>query len=434
MSSSASSLAEGRHVGDRLKLGRTGTVKHGAILLFAWFITSCIGLGSPALWEPDEPRFAAATRQMVATGDFVTPWFNGRPRFEKPILLYWMQAPFVAVLGPTETAFRLPSALAALASALAIYALCAGLVSPAAGLIAGVCLLTTFRFMLYARQGLTDVPVTAFVTLAVYLFWRALHAPDDRTRRYAWLGWVCVGCAALTKGPVAAVPIIVWAIFLAVRRNRNGLRKWHLLSGVLIALAIALPWHIVMLLRHGETFLRTALGYEVVSRYLSPEFPGPRRGFHYFFVAWLGDGAPWSLFYVAAVTWVFLRWRQLTTDVREGALLSLVWVCVVLLTFSVSQYKLPHYIMPAYPPTALLVGMFVHAVCNENAQRVPRVLWSIPVWLTVVLLTAGAGLLWLLLRRAFELPSTDVAQMLPLALAAGALAARLWERSPSATA
>src|SRR5687768_11361646 len=91
------------------------------LLLMVWALTMALGLGNTALWEPDEPRFAEATRQMFERGNFLTPWFNDRPRFEKPVLLYWLQAPFVALLGPTETAFRIPSALAGLLTLLLIY-------------------------------------------------------------------------------------------------------------------------------------------------------------------------------------------------------------------------------------------------------------------------------------------------------------------------
>ena len=69
-----------------------------AIVIRVWMLTMAVGLGNTALWEPDEPRFAEATRQMIERGDVLTPWFNARPRFEKPVLMYWLQLPFVALL------------------------------------------------------------------------------------------------------------------------------------------------------------------------------------------------------------------------------------------------------------------------------------------------------------------------------------------------
>src|SRR5688572_29824018 len=122
-------------------------------------VTFFAGLGTTALWEPDEPRFAEATRQMLLRHDYVTPWFNDRPRFEKPILLYWLQLPFFAVLGDSETAARMPAALAGLIAVLATFGIGRELISVRAGVHAGVALATTLRFVLYFRQGLTDVPV-----------------------------------------------------------------------------------------------------------------------------------------------------------------------------------------------------------------------------------------------------------------------------------
>ena len=116
-------------------------------------ITLFAGLGSTALWEPDEPRFAEATRQMLLRHDYVTPWFNDRPRFEKPILLYWLQLPFFALFGATEAAARTPAALAGLVAVLATFGIARQMVSARAGVLAGAALATTLRFVLYSRQG-----------------------------------------------------------------------------------------------------------------------------------------------------------------------------------------------------------------------------------------------------------------------------------------
>ena len=398
---------------------RTHLVLIGAF----WLVTMFAGLGNTALWEPDEPRFAEATRQMFERGDFLTPWFNDRPRFEKPVLLYWLQTPFVAVLGPTETAFRIPAALAGLLTLLIVYRLARDLVTPEAGLFAALTLATTFRFILYARQSLTDVPVTLFVTLSVWLFLRAHDAPDGRSRRDALLAWVATGLAALTKGPVAVLGPAIWIAFALIVHRQTFLRRLHLVSGLLVAAAIALPWHLYMIALHGRAFVDVALGYEVVARYLSEDFPGRDRGIFYFVGVWFGDAAPWSLFFVSAVIWIYTRWRELQSGTQRLALLALIWFAFVLGLFSVSQYKLPHYIMPAYPATAVLTGIFLDAVLSGARAR--RALWTAPAILSAVLLLVGAVLLALLLRRAFELRLSDVSFVLPIAMATGGVTVAL---------
>ncbi len=394
---------------------RTRLVVIGAF----WLVTMFAGLGNTALWEPDEPRFAEATRQMFERGDFLTPWFNDRPRFQKPILLYWLQTPFVALLGPTETAFRMPAAIAGLLTLLVVYRLTRDLVSPDAGLFAALTLATTFRFILYARQSLTDVPVTFFVTLAVWLFLRAHDAPEGKSRRDALLAWAATWLAALTKGPVAALAPAIWIAFAVIYHRKTFLPRLHVFTGVLMAAAIALPWHLYMIALHGRAFIDVALGYEVVARYLSEDFPGRDRGILYFVGVWFGDAAPWSLFFASASIWLYVRWRALEPAIQRVSVLALVWFGIVLALFSASEYKLPHYIMPAYPPTAILTGIFLDAVVRR--ERVSRALWMTPALFSALLLLIGAVLLGLLLRRAFELEWSNVSFVLPVAMAAGGL-------------
>ena len=378
-------------------------------------VTFCAGLGTTALWEPDEPRFAEATRQMLLRGDFITPWFNDRPRFEKPVLLYWLQVPFFALLGDTETAVRLPSVLTGLLAVVAIFGIGRDLVSPRAGLLGALCLATTFRFVLYARQGLTDVPVTAAVAAGLWAMTRALSGGSAAAAR---LAWACAGAAILLKGPVGLLAPVIWTGWAWLRGGRQEVARTCPLSGVLIATAVAAPWFIVMLLLHGRAFFDVAIGYEVVARYVSEDFPGRDRGFFYFWGVWLGDGLPWSLFLVAAFWWRYGRKRELAPGEATALQLAGLWFLTVLLLFSVSQYKLPHYILPAYPAMALAVGVFVNAAIERRAAAA---LWRAPAYLTAVVLAVGAALTWLLMARAFELRPGDPSFVLPVLLAAGAL-------------
>lgn len=379
-------------------------------------VTFFAGLGTTALWEPDEPRFAEATRQMLVRHDYLTPWFNDRPRFEKPVLLYWLQLPFFAALGATETAARLPSAIAGLLAVLATFAIAREFVSRRAGLLAAVVLATTFRFVLYARQGLTDVPVAAAVTLAVWAMTRALNGSGGRA--WAWTAWAFAGIGVLLKGPVGLLAPVIWSVWALLDGGIAGLRRTRPPAGIIICAAIAAPWFIAMVMMHGRAFVDVALGYEVVARYLPPDFPGRDRGFFYYWGVWLGDGAPWSLFVLPAIWWAVRSRETLPGGERRLLLLAGTWFATVLLVFSVSQYKLPHYILPAYPAMALIVGAFANAAAEG---RVRPMLWRLPAYVSAIALAACAVLLWLLLARAFELPPFSGAYVLPILFAAGAL-------------
>jgi 4-amino-4-deoxy-L-arabinose transferase-like glycosyltransferase len=262
------------------------------LLAMVCVLTFFAGLGATALWEPDEPRFAEATRQMLARHDFVTPWFNDGPRFEKPVLLYWLQLPFFAALGATEAAARSPAALAGLLTVLAIFALGRDLVSTRAGVFAGLILATTFRFVVYARQGLTDVPVVAAVSCGVWAMSRALRDPAGGGRLFAYVGWAYAALGVLLKGPVGLLAPVVWTLWAAASGGREALRRTRPLAGLIVLILIAGPWYLVMLYMHGGAFVETAVGYEILARYFSDDFPGRDRGVLYYWGVWLGDGLP----------------------------------------------------------------------------------------------------------------------------------------------
>jgi 4-amino-4-deoxy-L-arabinose transferase-like glycosyltransferase len=353
---------------------------------------------------------------MLARHDYVTPWFNEQPRFEKPVLLYWLQLPFFALLGPTETAARMPSVLAGLAAALAIFALLRDFVSARAGLLGAAVLATSFRFVLYARQGLTDVPVTAAITLALWAMSRAVTREKGRTQAY--IAWACVGVAILLKGPVGLFAPLIWSAWACWTGGRQAFLRTRPLAGLAIASLIAAPWYIAMVAMHGKRFVDVALGYEIVARYLSDDFPGKERGFLYFWGAWLGDGAPWSLFLVPAFWWGYASRQTLSGGEKSLLQFSAVWFFTVLLLFSVSQYKLPHYILPAYPAMAVAIGVFANAAADG---RVARVFWRTPVYLSSIAMIACAVLLWLLMSRVFELRAGDPSFVLPVLFGAGAV-------------
>jgi 4-amino-4-deoxy-L-arabinose transferase-like glycosyltransferase len=387
------------------------------LLVAVCAVTFFAGLGTTALWEPDEPRFAEATRQMLVRHDFVTPWFNERPRFEKPILLYWLQLPFVALLGSSEVAARAPAALTGLLAVLAIFGLGREMVSNRTGVLAAVILATTFRFVVYARQGLTDVPVTAAITCGLWAMGRAIHDPRG-SRARAWIAWACAGAGVLLKGPVALLAPTIWSLWALSIGGRPALMRTRPLSGLLILAAIAAPWFVVMLALHGRAFLDVAMGYEVIARYFSADFPGPDRGILYYWGVWLGDGLPWSIFLPPAMWWAFSSRGTLRAGESRAMHLAGIWFVVVLVIFSASQYKLPHYILPAYPAMSLAVGIFANAAIES---RTSRWLWQAPAWLSAGALAACAVLLWLLMSRVFDLALPDPGFLLPVFLAAGSI-------------
>ena len=348
------------------------------------------GVGNGTFWEPDEPRFAEATRQMFARGDFVTPYLNGAPRFEKPILFYWMQAAAFTAFGDNEFAARLPSALAGVGIVLVLYLLGAEIASRRAGLIAALGTSTMFRFVTFARIGLTDVPVIFFVVAALYGFVRAVHRTSPT---WALIAWVCIGLGVLTKGPVGLLPVAIWVTYAAFSRNWSLFARTRPLIGMTIALAIVLPWYVVMAVQHGRAFTDFALGHEIVERMLSEEsFGAPARGFFYYFKIWPGDAAPWSVLFVASIGWIGWRWSSLDQAARQAVIFAAAWFISIFLVFSMSRSKVPHYVLPAYPAASLLIGVFVDRFADT---RKDALWWGVPMAVIAVasiLAAAATGL------------------------------------------
>jgi 4-amino-4-deoxy-L-arabinose transferase-like glycosyltransferase len=404
------------------------------VLLSIAIISIAAGLGRPTLWEPDEPRFAEATRQMFARGDFITPYFNGVPRFEKPILLYWLQALAFTVFGDTEFAARLPAALAGIGAVIVLYLLAARIASRPAALVAAMALATMFRFVTYARQGVTDIPALFFIVSALDGFERASDTSGHRSAALL-VAWSSVGLGVLTKGPVGLLPVIIWGCYAAVRRDWTLISRIRPWFGLLVASLIGMPWHVAMIVQHGRGFVDFAIGHEMVARVLSEESFAPERGWTYYLKVFPGDAAPWSLLFVAAVAWAALRWRALDARTRQAIVFGGTWFGTVIVVFTLSQSKLPHYILPAYPAAALMIGVFVERV---TASLEDAKFWRVPVAATCAAVLAAAVLTALFLATPQTQTAAPARWLLPLVLVAGAaaLAYATWSRSalPAASA
>ena len=344
--------------------------RHLVVVLVIASLAILTGLGNGTFWEPDEPRFAEATRQMFQRGDFVTPYLNDVPRFEKPILFYWAQAAAFTAFGANEFAARLPSALAGIGIVLVLYLLGAEIASRRAGLVGALILSTMFRFVTFARIGLTDVPVMFFIVAALYGFVRAVHRrstlflgvvmcrpwnADQRSRRPP------AGCHL---GVCGVQPRLVAVRARATDRRDDGRTRDCL---ALVCLDGGPAWPCV----HG-----LCAGPRNRRRMISEDAFAPTRGFFYYFKVWPGDAAPWSALFVASVGWIAWRWSSLDNATRQSIVFAASWFIAVFLLFSLSRSKVPHYVLPAYPAAALVIGVFVDRLADtrDDARW-----WGVPI-------------------------------------------------------
>lgn len=307
-------------------------------------------LGVYPLFDVDEGAFAEASREMLSSGDWGHTTLNGADRFDKPILVYWLQASFMYLLGVNEWAVRLPSALCATASLAALVWHAHRLWPEASqrGWIAAWLLGSSAGFLLIGRAATADALLNALLLLGGLRL--AAFATKGQLRDLRWAAaWL--GLGALTKGPVAllipGVTLLLWS--LASDRGRRlrqalcDLQSWALLLG------ICLPWYVYAWQRHGDAFID---GFFL--RHNLDRFGGPMEGHGgsllYYAVVLPLIWLPWSAL-LLAIVWRARRWWADSTD-----RFFLIWTAFVLVFFSLSGTKLPHYVLYAGMPIALLAA------------------------------------------------------------------------------
>lgn len=312
-----------------------------------------INLGVNAIWDANEAFYVETPRQMVLSGDYVNPTFNGQPRFNKPVLSYWMVAGLYRVFGVSVTVERVGIALGALGIIFATFLIGRALRSPPTGVLAALFVATAPYFVFWSRRIFIDIYVTLFMALALACFVLAERHPSRR-RLYLLLMYVAIGLGVLTKGPVAlALPAVVCLSWLASERRLGDLRRLMILPGALIVLAIAAPWYVAIYMQHGWGYIKTFFIDENLGRYTSPVVPAD-RALWFYVPSLFGHLFPWALLFVV----------PLVTGWRDGLRRLLwLWVVVIVGVFSFSQSKQDLYILPVLPAVAVLVadGLVGHA-------------------------------------------------------------------------
>ena len=362
-------------------------------------------LGAIGLVGPDEPRYAWIAREMHESGDWVTPRLYGKPWFEKPPLLYWGTALSFKLFGVSDAAARLPSAFAALLATLAMAWLAWRVYGAWTARWLLLLLPTTVGMIGFSHAVATDMPFAAALAIAMVLAAGILglvspagftiYTPISSfyTDTSAWrplslffFGFF-LGLATLAKGPAAIVlsggGVLLWAAI--TRRWRDAFRCLHPVAIASFCLT-ALPWYILCSCRNPD-FFRIFIIEHNFKRYLTPEFQHIQP-FWYYVPVLLIAFAPWTLALVwSALSGALRAWPQRRPS--DATLLALCWSIFCLVFFSISQSKLPGYILPAIPPTGLLLSRaFVRLVPQEGwtfrllllAGAIPSILVALVLW------------------------------------------------------
>lgn len=311
-------------------------------------------LGSLPLIDPDEGRYAEIPREMLERGDFITPTLNYVKYFEKPPLLYWLNAATIKLFGPNEFAARLPSALSGLATVLATYIIALRLFDRRTALFAALFLATAAGFVLQSRIILTDMLLTFCLTSALGAF--IIAARREEWHRGGEITWyffyIFCALAVLTKGLVGIVfPAGIIFFYILITREWRILRRMRLPSGILLFLAVSAPWFVAVSLRNPE-FARFFFIHEHFERFTSTVH-GRYQPFWFFVPVLAGTMLPWSFFIPGAIG---RAWRDRQHESGRAALFLLIWAVLIFLFFSKSGSKLVPYMLPIFPPLTILIA------------------------------------------------------------------------------
>jgi 4-amino-4-deoxy-L-arabinose transferase-like glycosyltransferase len=325
------------------------------------------------LANPDEGRYSEISREMAASGDWVTPRLNGLKYFEKPPLQYWATAVAFKAFGANENAARLYVALAGLLTMAAVGFTAARLAGFDAGVFSFLALMASPYFIGLAGIVTLDMGLTLWLTAAVCAFLLSQAAPEASASRRHWLlaAWAAMALAALSKGLIGlAFPAATLLLYCAMERNFRMLARLEWLRGSLVFLAIAAPWHIAVSIANPE-FPYFYFIHEHVLRFLTTEH---RRvaAWWYFVPILFGGFVPWTLLLLPACLG---GWRDpgLANGFRP-ARFALLWSAFILVFFSVSGSKLPAYILPIFPTLGLVLGMHLS---RTSSRRIAP--WILPV-------------------------------------------------------
>lgn len=357
---------------NRINLTQTKTPIWGwPLLLVLCGITFFLGLGGLPLVGPDEPRYAEIGREMWASGDWITPRLAGYLWFEKPVWLYWGQAISYHLFGVNEFAARFPSALSALLTVIFVAFVIGKLVSRRWGLLSGAVLATSALWLGMARGASTDMGLACWIAVAVLAGHLAMRS-NGKSRTGYWLLFAFgLGVSMLAKGLIG---ILLICLILGVHRllmkrpigaslKRNGAVMG--LGALVFALTVA-SWYVPVTMANGMTFIDEFFVNHHFKRFLTNEYHHLQPPYFYLLVAFVGL-LPWPFFLPGAIA----RLKKLgARDDERGELLLLAWVWAIIpiAFFSISKSKLPAYILPSFPPLAILIGWEIERVWGGESD------------------------------------------------------------------
>jgi 4-amino-4-deoxy-L-arabinose transferase-like glycosyltransferase len=423
-------------------LSRTLAIALDRAATSPWLLAAALALaffwqlGAVPLYDLDEGAFTEATREMIASGNYITPHKDGEPRYDKPVLIYWLQALSAQLFGFNELALRLPSALAATQWVLVLWIFVRERLDAPTATVAGLVMALSLQVSLIAKAAVADALLNLFIALTffeIYRYYLAAGGAEggtrDQGRRFVLRAYLWMGLGFLTKGPVAVFfPLVVSLLFFW---SQAAIKHWGraVLAplGWLIFVLVAGPWYLAIYLDNGPGFFQSFFLKHNAGRF-GEAMHGHSGFFGYYVVLLPVILLPFSGWLLRLLPAVKAAWA----DPLDRFLW--IWFAVVFLFFSFSGTKLPHYLL--YGATPLFILMARH----RGLLRSRLLAWTPPI-VFFGFLVALPWVVDLALSQSHKTHEVAMLQeartvldwpylTLVLAAVAGALVLAYWSRPP----
>jgi len=346
---------------------------------------------------PDEKRYLQSTKEMLESGDYVTPRYHGKLRFQKPILFYWLIVLSYKIFGIGIFAARVPSIIASALNIILTYLLARDLFGKRAGVFSALALSTCEVYFMYSRLAVPDISFILFITAALYIFVRTRRGGVKNSRGYMYM-YAAMALAMLIKGPLGFIyPMAAICLFVYLKKTPSIFREIGLLPGLLLFAAISAPWFIVMTAIHGGDYIGNAWSLEIIKKM---RFAGSggciifqylRAAFYYMGMVFARH-LPWSAFLPAAL--IYARgFPRDSAEGRDGFKVITAWFLAVFMCLTLIGSRESYYILAASVPVSIFLGVYLAALSREDRLS-KGALFRLPFILAIIAYSAGL-LIWL---------------------------------------
>ncbi len=321
-------------------------------------------LGTRALSVPDEARYGEIPREMLALHDFITPHLNGIKYFEKPTWVYWVGALSIKCFGLNAWALRLPTMLMGLLAAIALYAAGRQLFDRRSGFLAALMLATSFLYFAMAHSLTLDMTLSSWLTISLLSFIVAVDLPvgSSARRNLCWLMFATAALALMTKGLIGIVfPGAIVFLWLLCTHRWRELTALHWLTGLVLFLIIAAPWHVLVQQQNPEFF-----HFYFIEQHFTRYFTKAMHRYQpwwWFFPVLIGGLLPWTFFLPSALKMSFTK---VPKALRDKNYFLILWAVFIFTFFSLSDSKLIPYLIPVLPPLVLLIARYFSVMWLER--------------------------------------------------------------------